>query len=247
MKDQFDLNVSFPGTPIRPPKSTLISIVPWEIREFKPGLIPGYFHIPAAKDNEPSTLVVGDAIHYVYIDHDRGSMRVTNPSYVVARSIVADYNSAQMEANTGCHPGLFFEVGEFTTEEIQERFQEKLELANEIQNRWFEQLVRVADDDWEKTRQHVSISDFQRVAARKLDPLNKRNRPWIMTPMKEEPQGLQMTLCPSCGSDIIMTAAVCRYCQCIVDPEKYERLQFAGNAGKSKSVVEQAMQQANRF
>jgi hypothetical protein len=225
------LEIGFPGQPVKTPTSTLISIVPWGITEHKPGLFPGHFFIPPSVDEEPMCLQITDSVHYVYIDKDRGSMRVVDPSYLVAKSIVADFNSAQMEASTGCHPGIFWRTGEYTTARVRNDLQEELAQIKTIQRRWFEAIVRVADDDWEKTRTHYAISDFQRIAARAIDPDNKRNRPWILS-TAEVPETPETTLCRACGSDIPVGVAICRYCRFIVDPIKYATFQFAKNEGK---------------
>lgn len=228
-------DIGFPGSSTRPPRSTVISIVPWAISEFKPGLNPSNFFIPASVDGEPQCVLIGDCIHYVYIDHDRGSMRVTDPSYIVARSIVTDYNSAQMEANVGCHPGLFWRVGEYTPARVKTELQEELATVRNIQKAWFEAIIRVGDDDWEKTHQHYSISDFQRSAARIIDPENKRNRPWIVY---TAPEGdVNTTLCPACGSDIPKSVVVCRYCRYVVDPERHAKMQFASTGGVDVNAI----------
>jgi hypothetical protein len=234
---------SMPGSPVKPMKSTVISIVPWYIREFKPGLIPGDFFIPPSEGEEPVCLTVRDSIHYVYLDHTRGSMRVIDPSYVVARSIVNDYNSAQMEATVGCHPGLFWVQGEYTPEQVKKNLAKELDLIKKIQLNWFEALVKVGDDDWEKTRQHFSISDFQRFAVKRIDPDNRRNRAWIMSSQPLVPQA-EMTICPACGSDVVVGVVLCRYCRCVLDPVKYASMQFAQvNPG---DIASAAMQKARQ-
>lgn len=217
------------GSPSATLKSTLISIVPFEIHEFKPGLIPGQFDIAASLDGEPQCKLIGESIYYVFIDETRGSLKISDPSYKVAKSICDDYNSAQIVASLDAHPGLSWELGEWTPKQIKERFKNKLESMVHKQLNWFLELVKLADDDWEKTRHHYSISDTQRFAAKALDPTNSRQRPWIMVNPLDKPiiEVTATKTCPACGSDVPSTAVICRYCNHILDQAKYEKMSFA--------------------
>src|SRR2546422_642883 len=71
-------------------KSTLVSIVPFPIIEFKPGIYPGKFEIGASKNGVPEILVIGDSIYHVEIDENR-KITVDCPSEKLAASIVEDY------------------------------------------------------------------------------------------------------------------------------------------------------------
>lgn len=210
-------------------RATVISLVPFPINEFKPGLYPGQFDIPPSVDGEPQCLVIPECLFYVYIDKDRGHYRVPAPSYKVAESIVQDYNSAQLRAGVDCHPALFYKIGEFTKDQAKQQFADDLKRIRQIQMNWFMELVLLADDDWEKTRQHAVISDTQRFAARALDPNNTKQRPWLLSIPKEivSAESIETTICPACGSDIPKSVILCRYCHCILDPEKYKKLSFA--------------------
>jgi hypothetical protein len=221
--------------------STVISIVPFPIDEFKPGLIPGVFHIErCADENKPICITIGESFHYVYIDAERGNLRVLNPSYEVAASIVADYNSAQLEAKPTSHPGLFWMPGVWTAEAINKdaEAKERLEEAKRVQREWFVSIVRLADDDWEKTRQHQSISDTQRYAAKILDPTNKQNRQWIFVDPSKGIEKIEMVLCPACGSDVAKTAVICRFCNYVLDEVKYSQMKFAGKGIDLKAVMQ---------
>ncbi len=207
-------------------KSTLISVVPFQISEYKPGLIPGQFDIPACTGSKPVVKVIGESIYYVYIDHDRGSLKVIDPSYKLAQSIVNDYNQAQLAARPGCHPGFFWKLGEFTADQVERLFPDELEAIKVIQMDWFLELIKLADDDWEKTRQHNSISDIQRFALKAVDPGNSKMRPWVLVNPMHEHKELTTMLCKACGSDVPIDVAVCKYCRCILDHKKYAQLQF---------------------
>lgn len=205
-------------------KATLISIVPFPIDEFKPGLIPGQFHVDASKDEEPQCSVIGDSLFYVYIDADRGSLKVPAPSATIARSICYDYLTAQLEAREDCFPGLFYKSGVWDALRVKKEAKDELEYHKQAQHNWFVALVKRADDDWEKTRSHHSISDTQRYALRAIDPQNTKGRPWILPALVDE---ATVQTCASCGSEIPSTAVVCRYCQFVVDQSKYAEMAFA--------------------
>jgi hypothetical protein len=221
--------------------STLVSIVPFPIREFKPGLFPGTFHIePCFDENNPVCIPIGESFHFVYIDAERGNLRVLDPSYDVCRAIVSDYNSAQLESGPTRHPGLFWLPGEWTAELIRKdkEASAKLEEIKKIQAEWFISLVRLGDDDWERSRQHQTISDTQRYAARSIDPTNKQNRQWIFVDPKNSVIA-ETSICPACGSDVLKTAVVCRYCKFVLDEDKYSQMKFAADIDL-KAVVNRA-------
>lgn len=211
--------------------STLISIVPFPIDEVKPGLIPGRFSIAASPDGRPQFTVIRDAHHFVYIDESRGNLRVLNPSYDVAQAVVADYNSAQLEADPSAHPGFFWLIGEWDEDKIHNNKEAAARLSGvrEIQNNWFRKIVMLADDDWQRSRQHSAISDVQRYAARVIDPENKAGREWLFVLKEEQKPKIDIATCPACESEIASTAVICRHCSCILNPEKYALMRFASS------------------
>jgi hypothetical protein len=205
-------------------KATVVSIVPFPIDEEKPGLIPGSYHIDASLNEEPICLTIGDSFFYVYIDADRGNLRVPAPSYQVAHSICFDYISAQLEAAESCHPGIFWKNGLWTPKRVKEEAKEELAMARSAQFNWFTELVKRADDDWQKYRAHYAISDTQRYALRAVDPENSKDREWVLAikPDKEVSQ-----VCPACGSEVPDTAIICRFCQFVLNADKYKTMSFA--------------------
>lgn len=202
--------------------ATLVSIVPFKIVEDKPGLIPGHFEIPASKDGRPQCKIVSEAFHDVYIDAARGTMRVKNPPYEVARSVVYDYLISQLEISDEAHPGFFYLEGEWTTEEVEKKCAAELIKYRGKQKEWFKGLVMRADDDWEKTRSHFAISDIQRYAAKELG----LERPWLIKTDEDPLKPSKMIKCPSCTSPLSSEAVVCPHCNCVIDREKYKSLQF---------------------
>lgn len=206
-------------------KSSVISLVPFALEEEKWGIYPGSFKIPAAKNNIPEILVVGDSIYYVEVDVGR-SIPVTTPSYKIAQSIVDDYINSSIGINAAdptCGPGLFWVIGTFDLNRVYKECTEELEVVRSKQLKWFTRLIEMADDDWEKTRQHRAVTDMQRIAAKILN----LDRPWIVS-TPETIKALITKNCPSCQNLISDLTVVCPQCKCIIDIDRYKQFQFAG-------------------
>ena len=197
-------------------KTTIISLVPFDIEEQKP-VYPGHFFIPGAKEDDIEILVVENVHCFKYIDMDRGTDKVAIDSEELAKAIVEDYVNSQLAVRPGDNiaPGLFYIPGEHTKIEVKTKYKDIISSYKKKQVNWFEILVRMADDDWEKTRQHKIISGIQRYAARYLN----LNRPWLIEP--------QMTKCIACRNTVETEAIICPTCKAILKPEEYKNLQFA--------------------
>lgn len=202
---------------------TVVSLVPFPIREEKPGLIPSRYFIPASDSIKPRVLVIKPAMHYVYLDETRGNLQVRDASEEVARSIVQDYVNAQLGITEGAAPGLFWVSGAKTVEEVVAMHGEEIILHKGNQKRWFTIICRLADDDWNKYHQHNVISDFQRKAAN-LIGLNPEDHLW-MNP--EAAVKTATTKCHACLSEVPQGTIVCSVCRCVLDAAKYKTLQFA--------------------
>ena len=200
--------------------ATLISIVPFPIEEFKPGIYPGFFRLEASKNNIPEVLVISDSVYHVEIDENR-TITVKCPSEDIAKSVVDDYVTSNLaySIDEDAAPGMFWKSGSLDLGTIMSKYSDDLKLANERQVRWFKKLVQIADDDWEKTRQHKFISDMQRYAAKALG----LERPWIIV----SDQDAGIIKCIACSSSISKDAIVCPQCKMILNAEKYKTLKFA--------------------
>lgn len=202
--------------------SSIISIVPFKIGpEEKPGLYPGSFTIPASKNGIPEILIIGSSIHYVEVDVDK-SIRVEDPSYIVAESIVYDYVSSQLgvqpETSGNRGPGIFWKSGRYDLNKVYKELTDDLNKAKERQNNWFLDMIKIADDDWEKFRQHRVITDMQRAAAKLLN----LERPWSVAVTD-----IKSIKCPACQNVLNSDVIVCPNCRCIINLDKYKTLQFA--------------------
>ena len=206
---------------------TVASLIPWPLSEFKPGLLPGHYHIPKSDTKVPQCIYISNkTIHYVYLDDVRGSLPARDPSDEVAASIVRDYNSSQIGVDEGAKPGLFWIPGYHEPQEIVLNFADQLVMAYESQNKWFLNLSRMADDDWTRYRKHNVISDFQRTAAALIgwDP---EEHEWMRAEIKQQGPKEEMHLCPACNSPVSERAILCSVCKCILKPEEFKKLTFA--------------------
>ena len=109
-------------------KCTIVSLVPFEIREDKP-TYPGTFIIPGAKRDDFEILVVDNVHSFMYLDENRGSLKMPIDSNEVANSIINDYENSQLFAkpSEGIGPGIFYLDGEYSKLDIKLKFKEKLE------------------------------------------------------------------------------------------------------------------------
>ena len=202
-------------------KSTIVSIVPFVIKEYKPGLYPPHYIIPASSDGDKDIQIVhvGEATHYMYIDQDRGHARLFTPPYEVARSVVEDFVSGQLGVDENAAPGLFWLPREESLESVKSEHKEKLELARTRQRNWFKNATMIADNDWNRFHQHNVISDFQRRMAVLigLDPVKHE---WMSPEV-----AASKVKCPGCYSMVDPQQAFCAICLTVINPEKAKGIQ----------------------
>ena len=203
-------------------KATLVSIFPLPLNERKP-LIPSLYHIAPAKENDFEVLVIGDAKFHVYLDEHRGSMSIPTPAFLVGEAIVRDFLDGQWQITPDSRPGLIVLPGEWDKEELKKdkEIQSKIAALNVSQNNWFKIIIRIADDEWAKFKQHRMITEVQRIAANRL----RLVRDWAVEVKPEE-----IFDCPACGTLVNTKQAVCNQCSCILNPEIYKNLKFAGTS-----------------
>lgn len=202
---------------------TVVSIVPFAIKEMKPGLSPNIYEIEAASEEDPQVLHIGTGSHNVYINEDQGSLNVRDTSTEIARSVVEDFCTSQLEYGEGTGPGLFWVIGKLTVDDIRRECKAELLQAKIRQRRWFTKLVEIADRDWEQYHKPNVISGFQRLAAKilKVDPTRHT---WL------EPNvhtGIDLVNCKACTSPIRPEAIICPVCRAVLNPVKFKELQFA--------------------
>lgn len=197
---------------------TVCSIAPFQLRERKPGLYPGEFYIPACKDmyKDVEYLVIDESRFYVYLDLERGSFPVRASAEQIGVSIINDYVNAQLAVADDCYPGLFL-VPHRINNKKEALESELIPTARAVQLRWFEALVKMADDDWEKYRQHRAISHIQREAARAMN----LERDWLIaTP----PDKLGQMICLVCRTPLQPETIMCPNCGFVVNPEEFAKI-----------------------
>ena len=198
---------------------TIVSLVPTLIEEYKPGIYPGFFQIQPCKNDIPQLLYVGESVYHVEIDEDRTITVKCSPEDI-AQSLIYDYISSCLaySEEDDAIPGIFWKSGKIELGELLTKYDKDLINAKASQVKWFNKLVAMADDDWERTRQHKTISDIQRYAAKYLN----LERPWIILSKTEG-----LIKCPACKTLIVSDAIVCATCKCIINLKAWESMKFA--------------------
>lgn len=201
---------------------TVVSLCPFELDEYKPGMFPvANFIFPPAPKNGMSILHVEDGWHNVYIDHQRGSIQIPDSAERISESIVYDCKvSKPYGIMIGvAEPGIFWLVGKLTEKDILSKYNGTYQEVLEKQKKWFENLVAEGDDAWNKFHTHKMISDTCRLAAKYLG----FERPWNIHTTVEN-----MAECKACTTIIPARAVVCPQCGAVLDAEKYKQFQFTG-------------------
>ncbi len=199
-------------------ESTVVSLVPFPIMEEKPGLFPPRFHIAASDMKIPSILKVSTCSHFVYLDESRGTLRVPDPSDQVARSICADYIESQLGVDETAKPALFWLPEDLTVGKIITTFSDLITEKLALQKKWFLNVSMLADNDWQRYKQHNVISSFQRKAA-EIIGWNSREHEW-MSPMTT----MESTSCPACGTSVVKGIVICPTCKCVLDEVRAKEL-----------------------
>lgn len=202
---------------VDPLKATIISLFPLPINEFKPGLYPGYFTLPAAPLGDFTYLVIGDALFYTENKNEQ-VLTVRTPFHILAESIVHDFQENHIGRiigdEEGAEPGLFFIPGGYERKsDIIQRHSELIEEHEAKQNRWFGELVKIADDSFQRTNRTSAVSQLQRLAARRLNI----QRPWAIDVTGGDK-------CPFCKQGLPFGAVKCPTCREIVNQAAYKAL-----------------------
>lgn len=203
-------------------KATVVSIFPIELNETKCTMQPGTFIVPPGAYDKPQCLVVGPSSWWREIDPEQPLLEIPVASILVADSIVRDYCVGLLGCNMGdTMPGLFYIPGEVTPAKMLKEYKNLLDIANAKQNRWFEELVKMADIAWARTQGNpLSINEINKIAAKSL---GYDDREWL-----RNYQAVNMIRCFACGTMKNPTFPVCPSCRAI-DPthEKAALIKFA--------------------
>jgi len=199
----------------------VISVVPFEIFEEKPGVVPTRYKIPPCDVGETKSLIVRDGQAKLYIDEFRGTLSIEVSAHKIAESIVHDFVISLPAVDGSAKPGLMWVEGLYQNDEVIKKFALQIVELRGNQNAWFKRLVAMADDEWSRTHMLRSISDLQRYAAKSLG----FSREWLL----EAPTSNAIR-CPACLSVVSGDALVCINCRTILNIKEFEArgLRMAG-------------------
>jgi hypothetical protein len=200
--------------------STIFSIVPFEIREFKPGLYPGSFNIPAClNDASPQILQVSASEHLMTVGGKKEPIRIITPSYQIANSIVIDFFDGQLWTTPEERPGICWIQGSIDIVLFKTKHLDMYDKMKLQQRKWFVRICKQTDNEWKKQQSYRVVSDQARFAAHSLglDP------EWL----RAEEVGFTFNKCPACSTMNDPQNSVCSNCRCILNEEKYKKQTFA--------------------
>lgn len=219
------LNRRTQRAPVNPmDKATVVSIFPMEIDEKKSTLQPGRWIIPAGTYEKPAVLHVGPSSWWREIDPEQPLLEIPVASILIADSIVRDYCVGMLGCDMGNKmPGLFYIPGEVSAEEMKLKYKKLLDIANEKQRAWCEELVRIADVAWARTNGNpLTINELMKLAAAIL---GQEDREWL-----KAYQAVNMVRCFACGTLKNPLFPVCPSCRA-VDPNYKGDIKFALTQG----------------
>ena len=199
-------------------KSTIVSIYPKQITEFKATIQPNTFVVPAGSFEKPGILVVGPSSWWREVDEEQPLLEIPVSSIQIAYSVVTDYMNGLLGCNMNDQmPGIFYIPGGFTVDEVKKLHMPLLLDAQRKQKKWYLELIRMADIMWSRSQGNpLSVSDDARAACREL---NIQNKPWL-----GDHQVAELIRCVACGNLRNPAYPICQTCKAIADPELAKKL-----------------------
>lgn len=208
---------------------TIVSYLPYPVCEKKPSVIPEEYRIAPSDTKTPTVLVVEVAKSILYRGFDQPNFPITIPAEELAEDIIKSFSISVLGYSENAKPGLFWVPGNVSAKDVERLFPKEVAEAKRLQNRWFLALVKMADDEWSRNKQHKMITDIQRIAAKSLGLSNKE---WLVMP-----DPVQMVKCPACFSFIEEGTVKCKYCGAILDMKKAQELGLISNVPVSPQPV----------
>lgn len=195
---------------------TIVSVVPLEINEQKPGVFPKTYHIPAAVRGDFNILHIEDAFYSRSIG-DGEYVTIPMKTDQLARSICDDYAFSHIGVDHESRPGIFFVPGKLNKDDIRKTYGHELKSAEQMQSNWFKRLVELADSDWARIQDPRIITNLQKTAAKYLRLEKEWNKETDLTLRR---------FCPACQSEVALKAVICKVCGCVIDAEAAKKMQF---------------------
>lgn len=190
-------------------KCTIVSILPKDIKEYKPSIEPGVFEIPAGTYERPSTLLVGGSSWWKDVNEDQPLLEIPVSSVQVADAVINDCIKSMLGYKAGIsEPGLFFILGDENPLIITSKYKTEIARRKALQDSWFHSLVLMADALWARSNGNpLSIHNDMRLAA---EQLNLSDKPWI-----RDYKTMEMVPCFACGTLKNPGYPVCPNCRAI--------------------------------
>ena len=196
---------------------TLVSYYPQAVDEFIPFMYPSRYHLEASDGKRPQCLTIGPAFYVVEnrnVDGGQG-LRVEVAPETVAQALVRDFRLSCAFTSDSAYPAVFMVPEPVDEVGLMKKYAALVAESLAAQKTWFEALVRIADDEWQRYRLHRVISDLHRLAARQLG----LKREWL------EPKA-EVT-CPACGTAVAPTQVICHTCRAILNEAAYKTMKLA--------------------
>lgn len=199
-------------------KATIVSFFPREFDERVPHIFPSRYFIPASDGQIPQLLVIEDATYYIenFVGDNVQKIPIRVTAEELANSLTSDFRTSLIQTSEDAYPAIFWVSGEIDYNGLMKNHKAKVEEALRYQRNWLLNLVKTADDLWERFHQHRAIGTLERIAAKQL----MLNRPWIDT-------NVELIRCPACNNPVSPVQAVCTNCRCIINKDAYKKLEFA--------------------
>jgi hypothetical protein len=205
-----------------PPKNeldvcTVVSIFPRKVIQTKPGLMPSHFELAPGTFDKPSVLIVEQGYWVKQLALEDEVVAMYTPSMLIANSIVQDTAVIASGGDTG--PGLFYVKGSHDVISIKKNHPSSLEKARERQDRWYRELIKLADSDWSKANGNsLAISDLYRMAANEL---GLKDKSWL----KDEGH-YEKIKCIACGVFNPPELVICPNCKVVLDAKKFAEMKM---------------------
>lgn len=215
------------------PTATVLSICPFETIEVKP-ITGGFYKIPAAKKDDFVLVYINESSYIQRLPATDHNIKIPVAAHHIAKSIVDDFVNTVIEADDNAGPGMMWFEGHVTREEVTSKYKSELVALRARQTRWFENLCKKADDDWNQYHKIGLISGHQRYAA---DYLGYKGE-WVV----EYNQTAGMIDCPACFTQIDARAVICINCKAILNRAKaieFGIIPPADNTNSAKPVASQ--------
>jgi hypothetical protein len=211
------------------PTATVLSICPFETIEIKP-IARGYFKIPAAEKDDFVLVYINESSYIQRLPATDHNIVIPVAAHHIAKSLVDDFVNTVIEADENAGPGMMWFEMKVSRPEVILHHKQELDDLKARQVRWFENLCKKADDDWNQYKKVGLISGHQRYAAAYLG----YKAAWLT----EYNVNAGMMDCPACFNKIDSRSVKCTHCGAILDRQK--AIDFGIITVSSPEVIKQA-------